>query len=237
MNETFSEDDLAPSPHERRERRGALVDRAASTAAALAVGVTVGGTFALGACAAPFVFQLAPAPFAGDAMGAAFARFDQIAIALSVVLLGAEVARTFVARRERPPLSARARRLAAILFAGCTAYMGLVLSPGINSLHRAGARRGVGPEGAELEAIHQRASAVGKAEAVLGLLLVGLHVFTVRSPRRDDEEDDDAPAPLPPGSVASGLRRRAPGSETPSEASKAGPAASDGGDTAADADS
>lgn len=197
MNETFSEADLEPSDDDRRAIRNDRIDRVAAIFAALSVGIVVGGIFALGACAAPFVFQMTPAPYSGDAMGAAFARFDQIAITLSVVLLAAEVVRTFLAQKLRPTPAVRIRRLAGMLFAGCTAYMGLVLSPSINDLHRNGARRNVGPDGERLEAIHQRASAVGKAEAALGLVLVGLHVFAIGTPRR--EEDEDAAAPLPPG--------------------------------------
>lgn len=197
MNETFSEADLEPTAEDRRALRHDRIDRAAATVAALAVGVVVGGMFALGACAAPFVFGLTPAPFSGDAMGAAFARFDQIAITLSVLLLGAEVVRTFLARRRPQTFGVRARRLAGIVFAACTAYMGLALSPAINDLHHAGARRGVGPDGERLERIHQRASLVGKVEAGLGLVLVGLHVFTLGAARRDD--DDEAEAPVPPG--------------------------------------
>jgi len=200
MNDTFTEADLAPSLDERRATRRDRIDRAAATLAALSVGLVVGGMVALGACAAPFVFALTPAPFAGDAMGAAFARFDQIAITLSVVLLGAEVVRTFLARRERPRLDARFRRLAGMFFAACTAYTGLFLSPTINELHRNGARRGVGPDGARLEVIHQRATNIGKAECALGLLLVGLHVFSIR--RQKSEEGDEADAPLPPGPAA-----------------------------------
>jgi hypothetical protein len=197
MSETFSEADLEPSADERRARRVDVIDRVAATVAALSVGVVVGGMFALGACAAPFVFQLTPAPFSGDAMGSAFARFDQIAITLSVVLLGAEVVRTFLARRQPQTASVRLRRLAGIVFAACTAYMGLSLSPTINELHRAGARRGVGPDGVRLDEIHHRASAVGKVELGVGVILVGLHVFGVRGRREEDE--DEADAPLPPG--------------------------------------
>ena len=43
---------------------------------------------------------------------------------------------------------------------------------------------------------------VGKIETVVGIALIGLHVFTLRDRRRDDEEDD-APAPLPPGPTSS----------------------------------
>ena len=91
---------------------------------------------------------------------------------------------------------ARVRRLVAVAMAACAAFIGLSLTPHINELHRRGVPRGVGPEGAELESIHRTAEKVGKAETGLGVLLVVLHVFTIPTRRRDD---DDYTAPLPPG--------------------------------------
>jgi hypothetical protein len=193
----FSASDLEPSDEERRDERLALVDRLAAAVGALAAGLWVGGMVALGACAAPFVFQMTPAPFSGDAMGAAFARFDQIALGAAVTLLGAEVVRTYASgARARLP-AARIRRVLAVVMAACAAYGGLVLSPHILELHHAGARRGVGPLGEELERTHVRAESVGKLELALGATVVLLHVLTVATRRR--EEDDDAVAPLPPG--------------------------------------
>lgn len=194
----FTEADLAPSDDKRRAALRANVDKGATAVAVLALGVWIGGMVALGACAAPFVFRLTPAPFSGDAMGAAFARFDQIAIGASAAVLGAEVVRTWAAGRART-IAARVRRLLAVALAGAAAYIGLSLTPRINELHRAGVSRNVGPDGEILEAIHKRAEAVGKAEVVLGAVLVGLHVFTLGARRPDD--DEDAPAPLPPGAA------------------------------------
>ena len=45
----------------------------------------------------------------------------------------------------------------------------------------------------------------GKIEAVLGLLIVGLHVFTPR--RRPEDEEADAVAPAPPGPFGARSRR------------------------------
>src|SRR5262245_53749859 len=132
MSETrFSAEDLLPSDADKQALRRSLVDRSAATVAVLAAGISAGGMIALGVCAAPFVFRMTPAPFSGDAMGAAFARFDQIAIGASVVLLGAEVARTWAAGPRGRTLAARARRLIAIAMAGCAVYIGLTLSPRI----------------------------------------------------------------------------------------------------------
>lgn len=196
----FTEADVLPSPQERRAARRSLVDRIAASVAALAAGFWVGGLVALGACAAPFVFRLTPAPFSGDAMGSAFARFDQIALGGAVIILGAEVVRTMVSGRRGRTIAARVRRALAIMMALAAGYIGLALTPRITELHRAGAVRGSGPDGQELEAVHKRAELVGKVEVAAGIALVILHVLTISARRPEDEEDDeDAPAPLPPG--------------------------------------
>ncbi|MGK3999155.1 DUF4149 domain-containing protein [Sorangium sp. So ce1024] len=195
----FSEDDLAPSPEERAAARRSLIDRVAASVAALAAGAWAGGMVALGACAAPFVFRLAPAPFSGDAMSAAFARFDQLALGAAVILLGAEVARTWAAGRRGAGHAARVRRVVAMVLAGCAAYVGLALTPRIAALHREGARRGEGALGVELERAHRRAELAGRAEVFLGASLVVLHVFTLGARRPEDDDDEEMAAPLPPG--------------------------------------
>lgn len=195
----FTEADLAPSDEEKRATRRFILDRAAATIAVLAAGVWVGGMIALGACAAPFVFRLTPAPFSGDAMGAAFARFDQIAIGASVVILAGEVARTWAAGRKGRSAAARVRRVIAVIMAASAAYIGLTLTPQIIELHRSGVRRNVGDDGVMLERIHKRAELVGKVEVALGAGLIGLHVFTLGAARPDDDDFEDAIAPGAPG--------------------------------------
>jgi hypothetical protein len=195
----FSAADLEPGPEEKRAARADAADRVAAALAVLAAGVIVGGMVALGACAAPFVFRLTPPPFNGDAMAAAFARFDRIAIALSALLLACEVVRTFVGGRRGRTLGARARRLSGVLLAMAVAYVATTLTPRIAELHKGGASRGVGDAGQELDRVHKRAEAVGKAEVGLAVALVLLHVLTLRARRPADDDDLDAPAPAPPG--------------------------------------
>jgi hypothetical protein len=154
---------------------------------------------ALGACAAPFVFRLTPAPFSGDAMGAAFARFDQIAIGASVAILGAEVARTWTARRRARSVAARVRRFVAMLLAAFAVYGAMALTPAILRLHAAGVIRGIGADGDMLEQIHRRAELVGKVEVAFALAIIGLHIFTLPSGNPEEESEDEADAPLPPG--------------------------------------
>ncbi len=200
MNDTFTEADLAPDPQEKRARIVAVVDRVAALIAVLSAGVYIGGLVALGACAAPVVFRVVPAPFAGDAMGTAFARFDRIAIGAALFALAAEVARTFAAGPRGRTILSRIRRSCTLFMAFAAAYVGFSLTPRINEMHRAGIQRDGSPQGQVLEAVHARAELFGKIGVGMALGLVGLTVFTIGARRPEDEEDDEeAVAPLPPG--------------------------------------
>jgi hypothetical protein len=202
VNETrFTEEDLLPDPEEQRARMRAIVERAAATAGVLAAGLYIGGLVALGACAAPMVFRLTPTPFSGDAMGAAFARFDQIAIGASVVALGSEIVRTWAAGPSGRTIAARIRRFCAIVMALAATYVGVALTPRINELHRSGVRRDETPQGQVLEAIHRRAETAGKVGVLFAASFVALGIFTlrVRRPEDDDEDVGEVFAPLPPG--------------------------------------
>lgn len=199
MNETrFTEADLEPTLEERAAARRDLADRAAACAAVVATGIWIGGMIALGACAAPAVFRLTPAPFSGEAMGAAFAQFNRIAIGAAAVLLLAEGVRTFAGRARSRTVGARVRRGAAVLMAAFAAYVGTFVTPRITELHQQGARRGVGPDGELLDRIHGHAEVLGKSEVVLGIVVACLHVLTLRG-KRDDDDEEGSPAPLPPG--------------------------------------
>jgi hypothetical protein len=188
----FTEADLAPSDEERRAHFKFKIEKGATAVAVIAIGLWMGGLVALGACAAPFVFKLTPAPFSGDAMGAAFARFDSIALGAAVVALGAEVLRTWAAGR-RGGHPARVRRFLAILLAAGAAYIALGLTPQIIQMHQKGITRG----DVVLDDVHHRAEMIGKVELFGGLARMILHVATLGS--RVEDEDDDAPGPLPPG--------------------------------------
>jgi len=194
----FSAADLEPSDEDRRAAIMAVVERAATSVAVLAAGTLVGGMVALGACAAPLVFELTPAPFSGNAMGAAFARFDQIAIGSAVTVLACEMVRTWIERTRPRSLWPRIRRLTAIALAMCAVYVGVSLTPRINELHLAGVRRNVGAQGMELEKIHKRAEMTGKAEVALGIAVVLLHVLTLKT-RRPEDDEDWGPSPGAPG--------------------------------------
>lgn len=203
MNETrFTEEDLLPSAEEKRARLQSIVERVGTTVGVLAAGLYIGGLIALGACAAPAVFRLTPSPFSGEAMGAAFARFDQIAVGASVVVLGSEIARTWAGGLSGRTTLARIRRMSAIFMAFAAAYVGLALTPRIIELHRNGVRRDETAEGRVLESIHRRAESTGKAGLVCAVAFVGLSIFTLRVRRPDEEDEDEVGevfAPLPPG--------------------------------------
>ena len=72
------------------------IELGAATVAVVALSIWVGGLVALGACAAPIVFKVVPAPLSGDAMGAVFRRFDGLAIGAAVVVSGCEAVRMWV---------------------------------------------------------------------------------------------------------------------------------------------
>jgi hypothetical protein len=197
--EVFSEADLAPGDDEKRARRRALIERAAASIAVVALGMWAGGLIALGACAAPFVFEFTPYPFSGQAMGLAFQRFDGIAMACGTIVLGCEVARTLVSRRREAQMWPRIRRVLAVLLAVGAVYGGMRLTPTIREMHERGVRRNVGAEGAELERIHAQAELIGKATVPLAVFLIFLQLFTLKSALELLAEEDEAVAPLPPG--------------------------------------
>jgi hypothetical protein len=195
--DTFTEEDLAPGPAEKAAVRRVLIERIGATISIIAAGLHFGGTVALGACAAPAVFHYAQ-PFAGRAMGNAFASFGRVAIGATVAILAGEVLRTWAARHRGVQIIARVRRYLAIFLAAATAYVALIITPQIMQLHLGGAVRREGPEGMLLDMLHDRAELFGKAEVVFALALIVMHVLTL--PTRV-LEDDDFPlvAPLPPG--------------------------------------
>jgi len=159
------------------------VTRLTSTVALVAVAVWLGGLMALGAIAAPIVFGTVPAPASADAMTLVFRRFDTVAMTCAAVVLAAEAVRA----ATRQPLRGLdvARVSTAVVAAALALTEGLWLSPRIEALHRAGAVRGLGAPGLELESAHRLAEHVGKGEVALGLVLIALHVATVaRGPQR-----------------------------------------------------
>jgi hypothetical protein len=155
--------------------RSTLADRALDAAGALAVAVWLGGYATLGAVVAPLVFGIVPAPTSGDAMTAVFGRFDRVALACAAVALLGEVGHVVLRARPVTRLDmARAALLA--LAAGLAVYVATVVSPRIVELHQAGALRGMGPAGLELDAVHHVAERLAKVElaalAVAFVLLV-----------------------------------------------------------------
>jgi uncharacterized membrane protein len=154
---------------------------ALSSVAVLAAAVWLGGMLALGAIAAPVVFRIVPAPTSADAMTLVFRRFDSVAMSCAAIVLVVEALRGVLLGVGR--LDA-ARMAVAALASALAIVEGTWLSPAIEALHRAGAIRGYGASGLELEAKHHLAELGGKGQAVLLLALLVLHVVTVA--RRGD---------------------------------------------------
>lgn len=144
--------------------------------AIVAIALWMGGMLALGAIAAPVVFRMVPAPTSADAMTVVFRRFDMVAMACATLVLLIEV----VLAATRKPITRRdMARCGALLVAGALAvYQGAVLSPSIEALHRAGAIRGSGALGEDLDHAHRLAVTCGNIVTLLLIMVIALHVFS-----------------------------------------------------------
>jgi Domain of unknown function (DUF4149) len=165
-----------------------IITLATQVATILALALWLGGMLMLGAVVAPIVFSVVPAPTSADAMTLVFRRFDAIAITSAAVVLFCELWRV----RITPKIShADIARGVALAIAGLLAlYEGMVVSPRVESLHRAGAIRGSGDLGMQLESAHSLAEAISKGEALLLVVFVFLYVTTNRARRSAGEIRD-----------------------------------------------
>jgi len=159
----------------KEDVRKAAVARVTGVAAILALAVWLGGLVALGAVAAPVVFGTVAMPAAADAMTTVFRRFDVVAMACATIVLLAEAAR--VLARVPYARADHARAGLSVVAAGLAVWEGARVSPRIAHLHFAGAVRGLGPAGMELDRLHDLAETIGKAEVVVLALVLGLHAW------------------------------------------------------------
>ena len=137
----------------------------------------LGGMLILGAIVAPTVFHTVPAPGGADAMTLVFRRFDRVAIAASAIVLLCELGLATVTRTLRDAV----RVFACIAMSALAIYEGTMLSPKIEALHVAGAIRGLGDLGLELDRTHHQAEVLAKTELAFGLLYLVLLVWTLTS--------------------------------------------------------
>ena len=165
--------------------------RLTTTIALCALSVWIGGLLSLGAVAAPLVFGMVPLPLAADTMALVFARFDKVAMSAAAIILATEAVRV----RSGGPLGSGqlARVLVSVALAGSAVLEGLWVTPTIAGLHAAGAVRGVGEAGQSLASAHALAESIGKAQALLAIALIALHVWTLT---RVSTSPSDAPAPV-----------------------------------------
>jgi uncharacterized membrane protein len=140
----------------------------------------LGGMFVLGAIVAPTVFHTIPAPGSADAMTLVFRRFDRVAMGASVIVLVCEVGLATVTRGVRDAV----RSFACIMMSALAIFEGTLLSPKIEALHVAGAIRGLGDLGLELNRTHHQAELLAKTELAFGLLYVVLLVWTLTASAR-----------------------------------------------------
>jgi hypothetical protein len=159
----------------------------ASVMALVAVAVWLGGLVALGAIAAPVVFAIVPWPSNADAMTFVFERFDRVAMSCAAIVLAAEAARAVA----RVPFGRRDHlRAGASVAAGALAVLeGVLITPHIAALHRAGALRGVGDAGIELARLHDLAEWNGKIQLILLVVVIALHATARATPRVADAPD------------------------------------------------
>jgi uncharacterized membrane protein len=143
----------------------------------VALGLWVGGLLTLGAIVAPVVFGVVPAPTSADAMTIVFRRFDHLAVACSIVVLGAEVGMALVVRAKTLDI---VRGAVAVLMTACALGVAWYASPKIAALHAGGALRGFETAGMELERFHRIAEALAKGELALGIVLMGLYAERIR---------------------------------------------------------
>jgi hypothetical protein len=101
-------------------------------------------------------------------------------------------------------LLSRIRRYAVIVMAAGAVYTGMRITPAIMELHGQGVRRNVGADGETLQQLHAQAELIGKGLVVLALVVIALHIATLRS-TPFEEPYDDAP-PLPPGPMGKAKR-------------------------------
>jgi uncharacterized membrane protein len=163
------------------------MDLAAAVTGVLAASLWLGGLLALGAIVAPIVFRIVPAPSSGDAMTVVFHRFDQIALGCAAIVALAEV---FRARAGGVARADALRIVSAVIASGCALVIATSISPRIAELHAAGAMRGVGPLGAELDRIHDWATRLGKVEAFAVAALIALHVVSRTAGKSRSEQSD-----------------------------------------------
>ncbi len=158
-----------PEAPARSQVRAQVLQRVVRT---LAVSIWLGGLTTLGTNVAPLIFRNVPAPTSADAMTLVFLRFDRFAIVCGLMLLAVEIAWAASVKASRAFV---ASRLAIVVVAVIVRLVEAVwLAPGIASLHRHGAVRGLGELGASLERLHRLAEGTGKLEAGLLVLFVVL---------------------------------------------------------------
>jgi putative copper export protein len=150
----------------------------------LALGLWLGGMLTLGAVVAPVVFSVVPLPTSADAMTVVFRRFDAIAITCAALVLFCELWRVNVTKKLSRIDIARG---VALTIAGLLAlYEGMIVSPRVEELHRAGAVRGSGDLGMQLESAHSLAEAISKGEAFVLVVFILLYAIKSASSKGGD---------------------------------------------------
>lgn len=173
--------DAASAARTSKASRVEMASRAVDVGTALVIAIWLGGFVVLGAVVAPTVFRNVPFPASADAMTLVFRRFDRIALVCAALAAIFESLR--IAFAKGPSARGRLVVFRVILLTaavGLATMEGLVLSPSIEALHRQGALRGSGANGAELDRLHRWAERAGKTEVMLLAAYLALVVVNAR---------------------------------------------------------
>lgn len=146
--------------------------------ATLAIALWLGGLLALGAFAAPTVFGLLPREEAGKVMGPIFVKFDRFVLVAIGVFALSELIR--VACDGGKGALKQARLGISVILIALALISSLWLTPGINELFLAGARRGIGEAGATLDMLHNWSETVGKVATLAAAIWIALGVIVHR---------------------------------------------------------
>ncbi|APR99576.1 DUF4149 domain-containing protein [Pajaroellobacter abortibovis] len=141
----------------------------------LASSLWVGGLVVVGAVVAPAVFQNIPAPLSGDVMIVVLHRFHMFVLGCALFMLAMEGLRAKFCEVRRLDW---VRLFLICGAAGMALIQTFLLSPGIESLYRAGVVRGSGEQGRELQTIHSIAEKIAHGQLLLLLAAFVIYLLS-----------------------------------------------------------
>jgi hypothetical protein len=174
--------------HEALERgHPTRIDVVLTLIEVLLAGACVGTTLLTGAVVAAVVFRHVDAPQSGDAMALIFARTHRAQLLAYLLVLVFEGVLSWRARARLPRAAQRyAGPLLGAVVVSTAMAMLFWLTPAIAALHEAGAVRGVGELGRELDRLHTVSVRVGLVQMFAALVLAWRAVARLARAERKD---------------------------------------------------